>query len=196
MGGPRACSEFFDTPSHRPGVLKCTSAAAAAAAAAALRVAEFNFAISQHQIHEDPTWDPDVCCWARRPPEGFGCRISTQILGFKAGCQFLRSRRFFFFSPQMLQYISLTRPLASSLGVLSVSIKLACIYCDVSFQEGKSDSLSELFTFRAEARPGCLLMPAIPYNSWKTRTSCKTTYLSLECSVTTVVVASFYAVQI
>lgn len=27
----------------------------------------FNFAISQHKIHEDPTWDPDVCCWARRP---------------------------------------------------------------------------------------------------------------------------------
>lgn len=52
MGGLRACFKFLDTPSHRPGVLKCTSAVAAAAA---LRVAEFNFAISQHQIHEDPT---------------------------------------------------------------------------------------------------------------------------------------------
>lgn len=157
-GVPRACFEFLDTPSHRPGVLKRTPAAAAA-----LRVAEFNFAISQHQIHEDPTWDPDVCCWARRPPEGFGCRISTRF-----GTKYSDLRQaadscgvgdVFFFFLQMLQYISLTRPLASSSGALSVSIKLACIYCDVSFQEGTSDSLSELYTFRAEY--GCLLMPAI-----------------------------------
>lgn len=172
MGGPRACFEFLDTPSHRPSVLKCTSAAVSAA----LRVAEFNFAISQHQIREDPTWDPDVCCWACRPPEGFGCRISTRfgtwILEFKAGCGFLQSKR----GPphQMLQYISLTRPLASSLGALSVSIKLACIYCDVSFQESGSCIHSGL----SMARSVCLLMPAIHDNSLKTCTACKTTYLS------------------
>lgn len=124
--------------------------------------------------------------------------IWYQILGFKAGCGFLRSRRGPPSPDQMLQYISLTRPLASSLGALSVSIKLACIYCDVSFQEGGSwthyqnHSHSGLST----ARSICRLMPAIHDTSLKTRTACKTTHLSLECSMTTVVLASFYAVQI